>query len=146
MNKLYGKSKIYHVNQDTLPVADADTIAALDNRIKELSQQLSSIQQQHSALSHSLSQMENAPSTEDAIKLVEKLKAEVWSTPRPGPISFNLPIFSHPIYYLSHHFASTSRLSSVSSTFFVLACSFDMSSPSPSSRCVCYFYFRMLLD
>jgi len=75
--KLYGKAKIYHVNQDNLPSADPAAIAALDEALEAAAQRLSKAKEQYQILTNEVSLLESGPTTAEALEQVARLKKQI---------------------------------------------------------------------
>ncbi len=76
VGKLYGKAKIYHLNQEGLSAADPSVTQALDEKIAALSSKIAELKPEQAALQHSCNLLEAAPTLEEALSKHAKLKKE----------------------------------------------------------------------
>lgn len=79
VEKIYGKSKIYVINQNEFPVASGDEIGAMDKNIEEITKKSAIIQSELKSLKAELKLYLNTFTTEEANSEVEKLKSEIMS-------------------------------------------------------------------
>lgn len=77
LEKTYGKSKIYVVNQSQFADVNDCELKDIDNKIQKLDKTLKDSQSKLASSSSELKSLASSLTTEDAISLLEKLKAEV---------------------------------------------------------------------
>ncbi|XP_069809907.1 homologous-pairing protein 2 homolog [Dendropsophus ebraccatus] len=74
--KVYGKQKIYFVDQDQFPNVSDTELKSLDNQIAELSSKVQSVQQSCRQLETELKDLNSSMTTEEMEKEIEELKKE----------------------------------------------------------------------
>lgn len=75
--KVYGKQKVYLVNQNLFPVIDESEIKIMDSKIQELSEQLTTREKEFKANDLELSKLNDSYTTEEAAKLLQKTKEDI---------------------------------------------------------------------
>jgi len=65
VEKVFGKSKIYHVNQDHMPRGDTDAIASLEFKIKMKNKDYSDVRSKLSAIKNEVTALEASPGNEE---------------------------------------------------------------------------------
>uniref|UniRef100_H2ZD74 Homologous-pairing protein 2 homolog n=1 Tax=Ciona savignyi TaxID=51511 RepID=H2ZD74_CIOSA len=77
LEKVYGKTKIYVVHQSQFPVVQKDELTKHDDEIKQLNEEVVSLQTENQKRSSLLNQLNSSVTTADAMEQVKKLGEEV---------------------------------------------------------------------
>lgn len=77
VEKIYGKQKVYFVNQGDFPVINDDDLKSMDNEISELTGQLNEMQKESKARETLLGGLESSLTTEEAMRNLCQMKKEI---------------------------------------------------------------------